>query len=588
MSAPLLPELLDDQARHGPDELAVVGPDRSLTFAALQEEVAAVARGLRARGVGRGDLVGVLLPRTADVVVSVFGILAAGAAVVPVDASYPPDRIATMLADAAPAAVLADSSLTGRTALDPSRLCGLADVRVPSGDRPAPPLPSDLAYVLYTSGSTGKPKGIMIEHRSIANLYASHRDRMFAPATALVGAERLRVAHVAAFSFDASWDPLLWMLAGHTLHIVDEPTRRDPVALTAYLREQRIDFLETTPSYAEQLTAAGAFRPGEGHAPRVLAVGGEAVGKRLWEEFHTRRDMLVFNLYGPSEATVDAVMATFDEAPDPVIGTPVAGVTAYVLTPEGTVAAPGEPGELCLGGAGVGRGYLGLPDLTRERFVPDPFAGGERRMYRTGDIVVLGADGRLRYLDRADQQVKVRGYRVELGEIEAVAARDAAVARAVASVRRETFDGTPVLRCHVVPAPGARPDLEAVGGRLAEALPDYMVPTELDVIDEVPLTPNGKLDRARLAALPLSTLVAADPVAGDGDEAELPPRERLSRIAAGLLGRPVADDQDLFQAGGDSMTAARLVGAARSYGLEVSLEAVFECRTVEALAARVG
>ncbi len=351
---PTLPEQFAAQAARTPWATAVVCGDERLTFAELDARVRALSVELAARGARPGERVAVGLERSADLVTALLAVLRSGAAYLPVDPSYPVDRLAYMLQDAAPVALVARPGTAvpheGLELVDPAAV-------VPGGDGgvPEPPVPEphDAAYVIYTSGSTGRPKGVVVEHRSLAQLLEHHRREAHALAAESLG-RRLRVALTAAISFDASWDPVLWMLAGHELHLADDATRRDPEALAAFLAARRIDAVETTPSHLRQLLAAGLLA-GDGHHPRVLALGGEPVDDALWAELRDHDELIVLNYYGPTETTVDAVTAR-------VTGTaprhrpPVAGARAYVLDSALHPMPLGTPGELYLSGEGVAGG----------------------------------------------------------------------------------------------------------------------------------------------------------------------------------------------------------------------------------------
>ncbi len=585
----LLPDLFGAAAAEHPRATALVAPDATYGYAELHARVQQLARLLLARGVGAEDLVAVLLPRTADAVVALLAVLTAGATYVPVDSGYPARRIAGMLADARPRLLLTTSALAERLAGDVPALpalclddpataaetSALSAAPVRDADRTRPLLPGDAAYVLFTSGSTGRPKGVVVEHRSLTNLVASHREVFFGPATEHVGRGRLRVAHSAAMSFDAAWDPVLWLFAGHELHLVDDLTRRDPALLVSYVAERRVDVIETTPTFAEQLDGSGLFAASGGHRLGVLALGGEAVGAAQWARLRALPHLLALNLYGPSECTVDAFMARLSAYEAPTIGRPVANTRAYVLDGRGLPCPPGQAGELYLAGAGVARGYLGRPDLTGERFLADPWQPDGGRMYRTGDLVRLTADGVPEFVGRADDQVKLRGQRLELGEVEQVLRTHGSVAQCAVLLREDT-PGAPHLVAYVVGEGCVPAELLAYAGEL---LAPYMVPSAVVVLAALPLSPNGKLDRT---ALPAPEFGAS----GGGRAAATPTEELLCRLCADLLGLDgIGPEDDLFRRGADSMGAIRLIAAARAEGLTLRLQDVFEHRSVEALAA---
>ncbi|PWW67009.1 non-ribosomal peptide synthetase [Actinokineospora spheciospongiae] len=577
VGAETLPEVFGQRARLHPDRTAVVAADGTLTFAELDRLADRLAREIAARGAGRGQVVAVVLERSLGTVVALLGVLRAGAVYLPVDLEYPDDRIAHLIEDAAPALTLTTSETANR--------CGtgvpvvLLDDLPPdsgAGQLPTPPRPVDLAYLLYTSGSTGRPKGVAVEHRSLANLLASHREQVFAPATAAAGRDVLRVAHTAGVSFDASWDPILWLADGHELHLLADAVRRDPEALLDHLAEHRVDVVETTPSYVRYLLPMGLLAE-DRHRPRVIALGGEAVDPALWQELSGVPDVLAFNLYGPTESTVDSVVARLGDHDRPAVGTAIANVGAHVLDPGLRPVPPGVTGELYLTGAGLARGYHGRPGLTAERFVACPFDGGAR-MYRTGDLVCRTPSGVLEFVGRVDDQVKIRGFRVEPGEVQAALVGAERVDAAAVLVHRGP-GGIDRLVAYVT---GADPDPVAVREHAARLLPDYMVPQVVVVVPELPLTVNGKLDRARL---PEPDLTAAPEGRAPGTRVEA----ELCALFAQVLGLPgVGVDDDFFDLGGHSLLVTRLTSRVRAVlGAEVAIRTVFEAPTPAALATRI-
>ncbi|MEU9575642.1 amino acid adenylation domain-containing protein, partial [Streptomyces massasporeus] len=504
-----LPAFFERQAARTPDATALVAIDRRLTFAELDARANRLARLLIARGIGPEQYVAVALPRTADLVVAFLAVTKAGAAYVPVDPAHPSGRIVQLLQDVDSSALLTTSATREtipagcsglRVDLDTEDISdALAALPATAPDdtaRTTPLRPDHPVYVIHTSGSTGRPKGVVVAHRSLVNLFHHHVDELYAAEITDAG-RPLRVALTAAVSFDASLDPLLWMHAGHELHLVDDDTRREPDALLAYVRDHGIDFMELTPSYAEQLLEAGLVRD-PGTRPRILALGGEAVGTALWRELADTPGVTGYNLYGPTETTVDALTTRTTETARPLIGRPVTNACAYVLDERLRPVVPGVAGELYLAGAGLARGYLGRPGLTGERFVADPFGPAGSRMYRTGDVVRWTRGGELEYLGRSDDQVKVRGFRIELGEIETVLCRYEDAAQAAAVVR-EDRPGVKRLVAYVVPRSGEL-DTEALRAHVSAALPEYMVPAAFVELGELPLSVNGKLDRRALPA----------------------------------------------------------------------------------------
>ncbi|MBE2998654.1 amino acid adenylation domain-containing protein [Nocardiopsis sp. HNM0947] len=568
-----------EQVRATPGATAVTADDARLDFAALDTRVRAVSRRLAEAGVGRGDVVAVALPRSTDTVAALLGVLAAGAVHMPVDAAHPAERIAGLIDEAAPACVITNRASpvdlpegTPRLDLDAPVPC------TPGAALPEPPRPEDPAYLIHTSGSTGRPKGVQVSHRALNNLLHSHVEHVFTPQAERLG-RRLRFAHTAGVAFDASWDPILWMVAGHELHVVPDRVRREPDALADHLRGERVDGIEVTPSLAGQLAHAGLFGAADG--PSLVALGGEAVPPRLWRQLRETDGVFALNLYGPTEATVDSLIARSDEEDDPVIGRPVANTGARVLDSRLRPVPSGVVGELHLTGAGLADGYRGRPGLTAERFVADPAADDGSRMYRTGDLAVRRPDGVLRYVGRADDQVKVRGFRVEPGDVEAAVAAHPDVAQAaVVATGADSADAR--LVAYVVRGGADRIDPESVRDGAAERLPEHMVPAAVVELDAFPLTPNGKLDQRALPEPAHTGGRGRAPRSGD--------ENTLCSLFAETLEVPeVGIDDSFFDLGGHSLLATRLIARIRTVlGVELQVRTLFQAPTVARLARHLG
>ncbi|MFB9902945.1 amino acid adenylation domain-containing protein [Allokutzneria oryzae] len=554
VTASTLPELFEAQVARTPDAVAVVGDGLQLTFAELNARANRLARRLVERGAAPERVVALALPHSADMVVAILAVAKAGAAYLAIDVEYPRQRIDYMLQDASP--VLVVTELPDDGDLDDSDL-----------NRPL--LPENPAYVVYTSGSTGWPKGVVVEHRNLVNLFRRHEADLHAPAVRHLGRDRVRVAHIASWSFDASLDPLLWLVGGHELHVVSDAVRRDADVLMSYVRAQRIDCLETSPSYLKYLLSLGIT-----DAIGVILLGGEAVPESLWRDLRGFTGM-AHNFYGPAECTVNTVIADIRDSADPVIGRPVSNTQAYVLDACLQPVPPGVVGELFLGGAQVSRGYLGRPVLTAQRFVANPFGAPGSRLYRTGDLVRWRRDGVLEFVGRADDQVKIRGIRIEPGEVAAALLGDPAIDQAVVI----SSEGQRLVAYFVPDAEVERPSVADLRARLKRVLPDYMVPSAFVPVDAIPLTPNGKVDRA---ALP-------EPDMGR-ELSRRRPRTRYERVLcelfAELLGMPeIGVDDNFFEFGGHSLLAMRLVSRFRSVaGVDLPVRAVFETPTVVGLA----
>ncbi|MEU5809425.1 amino acid adenylation domain-containing protein [Streptomyces sp. NPDC047718] len=583
-------DLVLEQAELTPDAVALVTGDGELTYGQLVARSAALAGRLREAGVGRGALAGLHLPRTADLVTGVLAVWMAGGAYVPLDPEYPAARLDHIIEDSALRVIVSTAAGAQAVARDGIEVV-LADDDAARGAqphgavRPVPqdaPGPQDLAYVIYTSGSTGKPKGVMLEHAQFANFCAAMDECVGG------GAGDTWMA-VTSLSFDISTVELLWTLTrGYRVLVADG----NPAAWGAWV-PYAPTHLQCTPSLARMLVADPDGRALLGGLDRML-VGGEALDRTLAQKLVLLCGGDVVNMYGPTETTVWS--AAWRVTPGEVsLGGPLHGNVLYVLDEHRRRLPRGSQGELWIGGAGVARGYLGREELTAERFVSDPFAGEPgARMYRTGDLVRFREDDGLAFCGRADSQVKLRGHRIEPGEIEQVAAECAAVAEC-AVVVREDVPGDPRLCLYWVAAPGAGAEGAAVSAHLAERLPAYMVPARLERMQELPHTPNKKVDRGALLRLPAPGPVSAAPTAASTAGASSAParagEDGLEQLIGGawasVLGLPDVDpDRGIFELGASSMTALTVHGLVSSaLDRDFPLSAMIRYPTVRQLAA---
>ncbi|MGW5285223.1 amino acid adenylation domain-containing protein [Streptomyces collinus] len=576
-----LVELFARQAARTPDAVATVFTGERLTYAELDARAEELAAVLRARGARPEEIVAVALHRSTELVVALLAVLKSGAAYLPVDPSLPAERIAFMLSDAAPVLLLTtsdvDTVLPGgapvpRLLLDaaPGESAGRG-TGLSAG--PAGVLPSHPAYVIYTSGSTGRPKAVVVEHRAIVNRLLWMQDRYG------LGPDD-RVLQKTPFGFDVSVWEFFWpLLTGAALVVAEPGGHKDPAYLARLIQEESVTTAHFVPSmlaaFVAEPTAAGC------RSLRRVVCSGEALPEELKNRFCDVLGVPLHNLYGPTEAAVDVThweCRRADEGPVP-IGRPIWNTALYVLDPRGRPVPIGFPGELFLAGSGLARGYLRRPALTAERFPLDPFGPPGTRMYRTGDIARLRADGAVEYLGRTDDQVKIHGFRIELGEIETALARQDGVRQAAVVVREDT-PGERRLVGYAVPAPGAAPDASALRAGLARTLPEYMVPLVV-VVDGLPVTPNGKLDRRALPA------PAAAPAGHEPPDGEI--EELVAAVWCAVLGvEGVGRHDDFFALGGHSLSATRVAARLRqSLALDLPLHTLFEQRTVAALAAAV-
>ncbi|MFJ2958323.1 non-ribosomal peptide synthetase [Streptomyces sp. NPDC087270] len=602
----LFPELFEAAVGRAPDAVAVVHGDTTVTYGELNDRANRLARRLIALGVGPDALVAVAVPRSVDLVTTLLAVLKAGGGYLPLDPAHPAQRLAGMTADAAPVLLVR----AGRTAVTapgvPELVLDDPDTRAACGREPAgdirqeerlSPLTSDhLLYVIFTSGSTGTPKGVAVTHQGVPDLVATQRARFGARPGE-------RVLQWASVSFDAAfWDLSLALASGATLVLADADAVLPGRQLTDLMIRHDITHAVLPPAVLSLTDSASVLKGG------TIMSTGDACTPALVRAWAPGRRM--FNGYGPTEVTVGATISGPLAATDDVtIGVPWTGGRVYVLDERLRPVPEGEEGELYLAGAGLARGYLNRPGLTATRFLPDPFGPPGSRMYRSGDRGGLRADGELLFAGRADGQVKLRGVRIELGEVEARLADHPEVEVAAAVVDGVLADA--VLVAYVQPRPGCAPDPAALRRHVAQALPAAMVPASVVVLDTVPLTVNGKIDRRALHDRPRATVLhpptatageggsaengsAEDRLAGDrscedgsaGDEST---EQALCRLVAELLSLPaVRPGDNLFELGGNSLVAAKLAIRIRGeLGLGVTMRSVLQAQTLTELAQAV-
>ncbi|MDF4198779.1 non-ribosomal peptide synthetase DhbF [Bacillus subtilis] len=592
-----LPEQFEKQAALRPDAIAVVYENQALNYAELNERANRLARMLISEGVGPEQFVALALPRSLEMAVGLLAVLKAGAAYLPLDPDYPADRIAFMLKDAKPAFIMTNTKAANhippvenvpKIVLDDPELAEKLNT-YPAGnpknkDRTQPLSPLNTAYVIYTSGSTGVPKGVMIPHQNVTRLFAAteHWFRFSSD-------DIWTMFHSYAFDFSVweIWGPLLH---GGRLVIVPHHVSRSPEAFLRLLVKEGVTVLNQTPSAFYQFMQAEREQPDLGQALslRYVIFGGEALELSRLEDWYNRhpenRPQLI-NMYGITETTVHVSYIELDRSmaalrANSLIGCGIPDLGVYVLDERLQPVPPGVAGELYVSGAGLARGYLGRPGLTSERFIADPFGPPGTRMYRTGDVARLRADGSLDYVGRADHQVKIRGFRIELGEIEAALVQHPQLEDAAVIVR-EDQPGDKRLAAYVIPSEETF-DTAELRKYATERLPDYMVPAAFMTMKELPLTPNGKLDRK---ALPAPDFAAA--VTGRGPRT--PQEEILCDLFMEVLHLPrVGIDDRFFDLGGHSLLAVQLMSRIReALGVELSIGNLFEAPTVAGLAERL-
>ncbi|HEY0811942.1 MAG TPA: non-ribosomal peptide synthetase [Pseudonocardia sp.] len=585
-------------AKDNPDAIALADSAGTLTYGELVRRAGSVATRLRTAGVAPGDCVGVFLDRSPDFVVAALGIFLARAAYLPIDITSPGERVAFVLTDAAVGTVVTSANQRPRL---PEGQWGSLVLDVPeprTGDQHAPlaePGPDDLAYVIYTSGSTGRPKGVELTHANLANLVQWH-------VTAFGVGPTDQAGQVASVGFDAAvWEIWPHLAAGATLHFPDDDTRKQPQLLRDWMIEQKITISFVPTALAEQVIHLSWPA---GTALRTLLTGADVLHRRPPADLPFQ----LVNNYGPTECTVvstsGAVATDAETQTTPSIGRPIDGATALILDDALRPVPAGEPGELCMAGPLVGRGYRNDPDLTAARFVTvacgdEPYARTVR-VYRTGDQVRLLENGEIAFLGRLDKQVKIRGYRIEPAEIVAAIDRFPGVAASAVVAQLPSDGAEPELVAYVVATGGDYPRAADLRAFLASKLPEYMVPVRFVRVDALPMTINGKLDESALPGKAAENLLPAggDPAGGDpagGDPAGGVPegsdsvQAQMAAVVASLLKLPAIEaDENIFLVGGHSMLAMQLVLRIRqTFGVKLALREVFSAPTVAGLSAEV-
>ena len=572
-----LHQLFEQQVDRTPDRIALVFDSMQLTYRELNARANQLAHYLQTMGIGPEVPVGVCMGRTEQMIVALLGVLKAGGAYVPIDPDYPLDRITFMLEDSRLPVLLTTEEVVDRL---PSSWVQVIDldsdwemISSQSVKNPiSPVLPENLAYVIYTSGTTGRPKGVMVQHSGVCNLAFAQQEAFRIDAESCV-------LQFASLSFDASVSEVFTaLLTGAKLCLGKKESLMPGPELLDLLRSQSVSVVTLPPSALMVMPVEPL------PALRTLVTAGEACNADLiarWLDGHR-----ILNAYGPTETTVCATIAQlFDAEEKPTIGNPIANTRVYVVSENKEPVPVGVSGELYIGGAGVARGYFGRPDLTAERFVPDPFSKqGGQMLYRTGDQCRYREDGRIDYQGRIDNQVKIRGYRIEPGEIEAVMTKQAGVREAAVAAARQEGAGARLV-AYYAEEEGHRVGVEQIREYLGSRLPDYMVPGVYVRVERMPLTPNGKIDRRALPEVGEGRpeLEQKYVAARSGNE------EVLAGIWRGVLGlERVGVEDSFFVLGGDSIRSVAVVSKAQEAGLRISLAEIFEHRTIRKIVEQMG
>ncbi|MFN6234017.1 amino acid adenylation domain-containing protein, partial [Microcystis sp.] len=595
-------QLFEEQVKRTPDAVAVVYSGQQLTYNELNCRANQLAHYLQSLGVKPEQLVGICLERSLDMIVGLLAILKAGGAYVPLDPEYPTERLLYILQDAQIRVLLTQKHLIAGLPKHQSEIvCLDTDWSFITQAQESNPCcevqPENLAYAIYTSGSTGKPKGVMIQHSSVVNLAHGLHEAIYAHHQI----SPLRVSINASLAFDASVQQIIQLIYGHSLNIVPEKVRFDSHAMLSHLRQQKIDVLDCTPSQLRLLISVGLLES-DNH-PQSVLVGGEAIDESMWATLAKAENINFYNVYGPTECTVDSTICLITANLKPVIGRPIAKVETYILDEYLQPVPVGVPGELHIGGAGLARGYLNHPELTNEKFIPNPFEkdevilptplnkGGNEpsKLYKTGDLCRYLPDGNIEYLGRIDNQVKIRGFRIELGEIETVLSQHNAVKTAVV-IAQEDETNQKRLVAYIIPqkeiisAPKEKNSLNVTELRqfLKAKLPEYMIPSAFVILESLPLTPNGKIDHRALPAPEFQS-----------QEQYIAPRNPIEEILSSIWAKvlkvaQVGIHDNFFELGGHSLLATQLISRIReAFQVEMPLRELFVAPTIAELSQEI-
>ncbi|BBH40643.1 McnC protein [Microcystis viridis NIES-102] len=592
-------QLFEEQVKRTPEAVAVVYSEQQLTYNELNCRANQLAHYLQSLGVKPEQLVGICLERSLDMIVGLLAILKAGGAYVPLDPEYPTERLLYILQDAQIRVLLTQKHLIAGLPKHQSEIvCLDTDWSFITQAQESNPCcevqPENLAYAIYTSGSTGKPKGVMIQHSSVVNLAHGLHEAIYAHHQI----SPLRVSINASLAFDASVQQIIQLIYGHSLNIVPEKVRFDSHAMLSHLRQQKIDVLDCTPSQLRLLISVGLLES-DNH-PQSVLVGGEAIDESMWATLAKAENINFYNVYGPTECTVDSTICLITANLKPVIGRPIAKVKTYILDEYLQPVPIGVPGELHIGGMGLARGYLNRPELTQEKFIPNPFEkdevipptplnkGGNEpsKLYKTGDLCRYLPDGKIEYLGRIDNQVKIRGFRIELGEIETVLSQHNAVKTAVVIAREDETNQKRLVayiipKIEIISTPKEQNSLNVTELRqfLKAKLPEYMIPSAFVILESLPLTPNGKTDYRALPAPEFQS-----------QEQYIAPRNPIEEILSSIWAKvlkvaQVGIHDNFFELGGHSLLATQLISRIReAFQVEMPLRELFVAPTIAELA----
>ncbi len=553
-------ELFEEQVERAPEKVALVAVDKTVTYRQLNEEANRIAHSLMEKGIGKGDIVGLMLPRKSSLLSALFGILKTGAAYLPIDPDYPQERIEYILNDSNAKFCVTEDNI--------NEFLSFSNTENPNIN-----ISSDsICYCIYTSGSTGKPKGTLLTHRNVVNYVSKNENNVLGK---IIKDEHKNILSVTTVGFDIFvTESLLPLANGLTVVLADEEESRVQSKLSTLINNANVDVIQTTP------TKMKAFVSNRAHIDylkelKVIILGGEALDSNLVAELKTLTDADIFNIYGPTETTVWSSFTEVTDAEDITIGKPIANTQIYIVDKHTNILPIGVVGELCIAGDGVCAGYLNKPKLTNDKFIPNPF--GEGKLYKTGDLAYWREDGNICYMGRNDFQVKIRGQRIELGEIENAIAEVDGVVQCAVIIRKDEEDGQYICAFYT----GKEIDAKELRSLLGAKLPRYMVPHIFMHLSKLPMTVSGKLDRKALSEIDLTNISAETEYVAPETKTEILLTECIAEV---LDLEKVGVLDNFFDMGGDSLKAIELTAMLEDNGYTVNIKSIFEALNIQELA----
>ncbi len=581
-----LHEVLENKIHEFSQNIAVELNNSSITFDELNKRSNQLANYLLKEGLQREQIVAVCLERSIDSIICIFAIWKAGAVYLPLDPNYPANRLSYMLEDSNAQILITSSEIANELNHEGNSIIVLGEKQgeIEKEESNNPKLDvcaENVAYMIYTSGSTGKPKGVMVQHQSALNLAYGLNSRIYSK----YENEKLKISLNAPLPFDASMQEIVMLLFGHTLVIIPEEIRLDGNALLEYIRSKRIDLFDCVPTQLKILIECGLLSESD-WTPRILLPGGEPIDNNMWEQLSETEKIDTFNMYGPTECTVDSTICEISNSlSKPSIGKPIDNSVHYVLDEELNICPIGVPGELYIGGECLSRGYYNKPDITAERFIPDPFGNkAGNRIYKTGDLVRFMNDGNIEYLGRLDGQVKLRGFRIELGEIESVLNSYDSIKNSVVLVKEDENNNKKLVGYYISDTDNEL-SINELKNYIGEKLPDYMVPSIFMKLDKFPLLPNKKINKS---AFPLPVF-SRDHIESEFENAKTDIEKILQKIWKEILKvDEIGINDNFFELGGDSILGIQVISKASQSGVKISPKNLFQHPTIKGLASVAG